>query len=78
MDPAATEEKGENPRAARRAARKAQRELGHGHSPIRPAVERQLAWLRERNLLPESGFGLREFFERFFPSSGQLGRMGPA
>ncbi|RMG16648.1 MAG: NAD-dependent epimerase/dehydratase family protein [Planctomycetota bacterium] len=57
--------------------RKAQRELGHGHSPIRPALRRQLAWLEERGLLPQSGFGLREFLARFFPSPGQLDRMAP-
>lgn len=45
---------------------KAQAELGHQHSPIRPALERQIAWLGERGLLPGKGFGLREFAQTFF------------
>jgi dihydroflavonol-4-reductase len=45
---------------------KARRELGHGPGPVRPAVERQVAWLREQGLLPESGFGAAEFIDRFF------------
>lgn len=44
--------------------RKAREELGHGHSPIRAALERQLSWLRREGLLPE-GRGLREFARRF-------------
>lgn len=57
---------------------KAQRELGHGHSPIRPALERQLEWLRTKGFLPETGFGFKEFKGHFFPSRGELGRMpGP-
>jgi dihydroflavonol-4-reductase len=44
---------------------KAQAELGHQHSPVRPALERQVAWLGERGLLPGKGFGLREFAQTF-------------
>jgi dihydroflavonol-4-reductase len=54
---------------------RAQRELGHGHSPILPALERQIAWLQAQGLLPEAGFGLRDFARTFFPSGGQAGRM---
>ena len=44
---------------------KAQAELGHTHTPIRPALERQVAWLGERGLLPGKGFGFREFAQTF-------------
>jgi dihydroflavonol-4-reductase len=46
--------------------RSARQELGYGPSPIRPALERQIDWLREQGLLPESGFGARAFVDRFF------------
>jgi dihydroflavonol-4-reductase len=49
---------------------KAVDELGHAHSPIRPALERQIAWLGERGLLPGRGFGFREFGETFFGVGG--------
>lgn len=45
---------------------KARQELGYGSSPIRPALERQVVWLRARGLLPEAGFGLTDFIDRFF------------
>lgn len=44
---------------------RARRELGYGSGPVRPAIERQVAWLREQGLLPETGFGALEFFQRF-------------
>ncbi len=50
--------------------RKAQRELGHSHSPIRRALERQVAWLRERGYLRE-GYGLRDFAHDFLGGRGQ-------
>ena len=55
--------------------RLAQAELGHGHSPVRAALERQLAWLRDEGLLPEAGFRFADFLRTFFPSAGKLGRM---
>ncbi len=45
---------------------RARRELSYGSSPIRPALERQITWLRGEGLLPESGFGARDFVDRFF------------
>lgn len=45
---------------------KARRELGYAPSPVRQALERQVAWLRAEGLLPEVGFGAREFLERFY------------
>ncbi len=45
---------------------RARRELDHGPGPIRPALERQIAWLRGQGMLPESGFGAADFFDRFF------------
>lgn len=45
---------------------KARRELGHAPSPVRQALERQLAWLREQGLLPDAGFGARDFMEKFY------------
>ena len=44
---------------------KARRELGYGSGPIRPAVERQVAWLRDEGFMPETGFGWRDFANRF-------------
>lgn len=52
---------------------RARRELGHGPGPVRPALERQVRWLLAQGHLPQSGFGLRDFVERFFqpgPSAG--------
>lgn len=51
---------------------RAQKELGHGHSPVRQALVRQIDWLREGGHLPEVGFGFRDFQRRFFPSRRQL------
>ncbi|MEZ6189169.1 MAG: hypothetical protein R3F62_29735 [Planctomycetota bacterium] len=35
--------------------RRAERELGYAKSPVQPAVERQVAWLRAEGLLPPPG-----------------------
>lgn len=45
---------------------KARRELGYAPSPVRQALERQVAWLRSERLLPDVGFGARDFVERFY------------
>jgi dihydroflavonol-4-reductase len=45
---------------------KARAELGHSPSPVRHALERQVAWLRQQGLLPEAGFGARDFMRRFY------------
>ncbi len=45
---------------------KARRELGYAPSPVRQALERQVAWLRAEGLLPDVGFGARDFVERFY------------
>jgi dihydroflavonol-4-reductase len=42
--------------------RRAREELGHGASPIGPALERQVAWLRQEGLLSD---GLAAFARRF-------------
>ncbi|MGE0710184.1 MAG: NAD-dependent epimerase/dehydratase family protein [Planctomycetota bacterium] len=49
---------------------KAVRELGHEHSPVRAALERQIAWLGARGQLPGQGFGVRQFAETFFGLGG--------
>lgn len=49
---------------------KAERELGHTRSPIRPALERQVEWLGEHGRLPGQGFGLKEFGETFLGMGG--------
>lgn len=45
---------------------RARRELGHSPSPVRQALERQVSWLRAEGLLPEVGFGARDFMDRFY------------
>ena len=35
--------------------RRAERELGYSKTPVRPAIERQVAWLRAEGLLPPEG-----------------------
>ena len=44
---------------------KARRELGHHPTPVRPAIERQVAWLQAEGLFPGSGFGVRDFYDAF-------------
>jgi dihydroflavonol-4-reductase len=45
---------------------RARRELGHSPSPVRQALEREVRWLRQEGLLPDAGFGARDFMERFY------------
>lgn len=44
---------------------KARKLLGYTPSPVRPAVQRQVDWLRERGFLPETGFGWKDFYDEF-------------
>ncbi len=49
--------------------RRAQRDLDHPHSPLRPALERQVRWLRQSGYLRE-GYGIRDFTYDFFGGRG--------